>query len=86
VIYKLIIAPAAQEDLKYWNKNDPKKADRIVKLIEAIQEIPYAGIGKPEALKHNWASYWSRRIDREHRIIYRIRDGYLEIARCRYHY
>jgi len=86
VTYKLVIAPAAQDDIRYWNKNNPKKAERIFKIIEAIQDTPYSGIGKPEALKHNWSGYWSRRIDREHRIIYRINGDTLEIVRCRYHY
>lgn len=84
--YKLVIAPEAQADIKYWNKNNPKKVERIVTLLEAIQNNPFQGIGKPEALKHNWTGYWSRRIDRENRIIYRLKNNAVEVVSCRYHY
>ena len=59
---------------------------RINLLIEDIQPHPYAGIGKPEPLKHGLAGYWSRRIDDEHRIVYKQQDDTLLIAQLRYHY
>ena len=47
---------------------------------------PFEGIGEPEPIKHNWAGYWSRRIAREHRIVYRIESEHLYVVQCRYHY
>ncbi|MGB0719593.1 MAG: Txe/YoeB family addiction module toxin [Bdellovibrionales bacterium] len=86
MIYKIRISAEAKKDLQYWEKTDPKKKQRIKDLIKNIAETPFDGIGKPEALKHDWSGFWSRRIDREHRLIYRIKDNAIEIARCRYHY
>ncbi len=51
-----------------------------------IKRNPFSGIGDPEPLKHNWTGYWSRRIDREHRIVYKVTDNAIIIAQCRYHY
>ena len=59
---------------------------RIHQLIAAIEMDPFAGIGKPEPLKHQLAGYWSRRINEEHRLVYRIEDDTLIIIQCRYHY
>ena len=90
MLSKIILAPEAKADLEYWAQKDPrkykKKKERIKTLIQNILDTPYEGIGKPEALKHNWSGFWSRRIDREHRLIYRIRGDAVQIARCRYHY
>jgi toxin YoeB len=60
--------------------------DKVNALIEDIQRNPYRGLGKPERLKRNLAGWWSRRITREHRLVYRVRGGELQIAQCRYHY
>ncbi|MBO1304526.1 Txe/YoeB family addiction module toxin [Enterococcus sp. 669A] len=79
-------SPKAIEDLNYWKKNDVTKVKRIKKLIENIMETPYEGIGKPEPLKFQWSGYWSRRINSEHRLIYKYTDQYIEIAACRFHY
>jgi toxin YoeB len=78
--------PAAFEDLAWWVENDRKKALQIIKLIEAIQRDPFQGIGQPEPLKHDLAGCWSRRIDREHRLVYQILDEKIRILACRYHY
>lgn len=86
MIYKIRFSAEAKEDLEYWAKKDPPKKERIKTLIGNIIETPYAGIGKPEPLKHSWSGYWSRRIDREHRLIYRVSGEVLEIVRCRFHY
>ncbi|MFT7426712.1 MAG: toxin YoeB, partial [Algoriphagus sp.] len=59
---------------------------KINALIKECQRTPFEGIGKPEPLKHELAGAWSRRIDREHRLVYRVKDGALEIAQCRHHY
>ena len=68
-------------DLKFWEKSGNKIfIKKISQLIIAIQENPYSGIGKPEALKHELSGKWSRRIDREHRLIYQIlEDGTIDI-------
>ncbi len=74
------------EDYLYWQKTDKKQLTRINKLIKAIQRSPFDGLGDPEPLRHNWSGYWSRRIDREHRLVYKIVDDQLFIVQCRYHY
>lgn len=82
----LIFASQAWEDYQYWLKHDKKQLNRINKLITACQRQPFEGIGKPEALKHGLAGFWSRRIDNEHRMVYRITQEGLELASLRYHY
>jgi toxin YoeB len=76
----------AWEDYLYWQTQDKKTLKRINQLIQDIDRNGNNGIGKPEALSGNLAGYWSRRIDESNRLIYRIRDGQLEIAQCRSHY
>lgn len=83
---KLIFADAAWEDYLYWQKQDRRMVERINKLIQAVMREPFAGVGKPEPLKHALAGFWSRRITDEHRMVYRIDDGRLLIAQLRYHY
>jgi toxin YoeB len=78
--------PTAFEDLTWWIEQDRKKALKIVKLIEAIQRDPFQGVGEPEPLKHDLAGCWSRRIDREHRLVYEISETRIRILACRYHY
>ena len=73
-------------DYLYWQKSDAKKIKRINELIRAIQRDPFQGIGKPEPLRGNWSGFWSRRIDREHRLIYAFENDSLLIAQCRFHY
>lgn len=79
-------AENAWDDYLYWQSIDKKMLKRINTLIKDIQRHPFDGIGDPEPLKHNWSGYWSRRIDREHRIVYKLIDETLYIAQCRYHY
>ncbi len=76
----------AFEDLAWWIKQDRKKALRIVELVLDIERDPFNGIGKPEPLKHQYAGCWSRRIDQEHRIVYRVLSDKIRILACRYHY
>jgi toxin YoeB len=83
---KLIFADAAWEDYLYWQKQDPRMTERIHKLIQATQREPFAGIGKPERLKHALAGFWSRRITDEHRMVYKIDGEALWLAQLRYHY
>lgn len=65
---------------------DVRVRDKINTLIEDIQRHPFKGLGKPEPLKRNLRGFWSRRITREHRLVYRIEAGVLQIAQCRFHY
>lgn len=83
---KLVFAEQAWDDYLYWHRHDRRTVERIHELIRDIQREPFAGIGKPEPLKHALAGYWSRRITSEHRIVYRVADGALLIAQLRYHY
>jgi toxin YoeB len=76
----------AWDDYLYWQKQDKQILKRINTLIKDTKRQPFTGIGEPEPLKHNWSGYWSRRINREHRIVYKVTDEYLFIAQCRYHY
>ena len=77
---------AAFEDLAWWIKQDRKTALRIVKLIEDVQRDPFKGLGKPEPLKYDFAGCWSRRIDKEHRLVYEVQETKIRILACRYHY
>ncbi len=76
----------ASSDVKYWKTNNKKIIERIKVLIEDIKLHPFIGIGKPEPLKHNLNGYWSRRINSQHRLIYRIENAKIIIIGCRYHY
>ncbi|CAD7721308.1 Toxin YoeB [Xanthomonas hydrangeae] len=82
----LQFADNAWEDYLYWQQTDKKMLKRINELIKAIQRDPFQGIGKPEPLRHALAGYWSRRINDEHRIVYKAENGILLIAQTRYHY
>lgn len=83
---RLIFADDAWEDYLYWQKHDKQMVERINKLIKEIQREPFTGIGKPEALKHALAGFWSRRITDEHRMVYRVEGHALWIAQLRFHY
>jgi len=82
----LSFAPQAWEDYLYWQRTDPKLVERIHELIKDISRNPYSGIGKPEPLKHALQGFWSRRINGEHRIVYRVAQGAILIAQLCYHY
>lgn len=79
-------ASAAWDDYLYWQSANRKQLKRINDLIKNIKRTPFEGIGSPEPLKHNWSGYWSRRIDHEHRLVYKVIDDEIYIAQCRYHY
>jgi toxin YoeB len=82
----LVFADAAWEDYLYWQKQDRRIVERINKLIDETRREPFAGIGKPERLKHALAGFWSRRITDEHRMVYRVEGEALLIAQLRFHY
>ena len=83
---KLIFSDEAWEDYLYWQDTDRSMVRRINQLIKDIRRSPYEGIGKPEPLKHQLAGWWSRRIDAEHRFVYRVIEQAVEIATLRNHY
>ncbi|MCK5163611.1 MAG: Txe/YoeB family addiction module toxin [Desulfobacula sp.] len=83
---RLIFSENAWKDYLYWQKTDKKKLKRINSLIKDIQQNKYKGLGKPEPLKHNLSGYWSRRINNEHRIVYKIDTDAIQIVQLRYHY
>jgi toxin YoeB len=78
--------PEAVVDLKYWKSTDLKKYQKILTLCKQICVCPVSGIGQPEPLKHKWSGCWSRRIDQQHRLIYRFDEETVYIIQARYHY
>lgn len=76
----------AWQDYLYWQKTDKKTLKRINDLIKEVERQPFEGIGSPEPLKHQWTGYWSRRIDKENRLVYKVTETTIIIAQCRYHY
>ena len=76
----------AWEDYLYWQKTDKKMLKKINEILLDIDRHPFEGIGKPEALKHSLSGYWSRRINLEHRCVYRIEANEIQIAQLRHHY
>jgi toxin YoeB len=83
---KLIFSSKAWDNYLDWQKTDKAKVKRINALIKVIQRNPFDGIGKPEPLKHGLSGYWSRRINDEQRIVYKLTEDNLLIAQLRYHY
>ena len=83
---KLVFAEQAWEDYLYWQATDRKLLKRIHTLIQEASRTPFAGSGKLEALNHALSGYWSRRINDEHRMVYRVDSDSLLIAHLRYHY
>lgn len=74
------------EDLSHWVSTDRKLAMRVLDLVEAVRRDPFGGIGKPEPLRHLGSGIWSRRINQEHRLVYRVTDDRIFFAQARYHY
>jgi toxin YoeB len=81
-----VFQPEFIEDLEYWISTDRKMALRIVKLIREILRDPFEGIGKPEPLKYELSGTWSRRLDKEHRLIYLVSSDRIDFLKARYHY
>jgi len=82
----VLFHPNAWEDYCYWVQIGPKRVKRINALIRDIQRSPFDGIGKPEGLRFDLSGCWSRRIDDEHRLVYRVEEGVLHPLSCRHHY
>lgn len=83
---KILFTHEGWDDCLWFQQNDKAGLKRINLLIKAIQRDPFDGVGKPEPLKHNLSGFWSRRITAEHRLVYGIEEGEVQILMCRYHY
>ena len=83
---KIVFHEQAWDDYLYWQEHDPKLLLRLNVLIKESMRTPFAGIGKPEPLRGSLSGWWSRRLNREHRLVYRVQEDQLLIAQCRYHY
>lgn len=83
---RVVWARSALDDFRHFEAKQLKLAARTVALIADIKRDPFRGIGKPEPLRFDYAGCWSRRIDREHRLIYRVEGDVLTILQCRWHY
>lgn len=82
----IIFSKNSWEDYTSWLADDKNMLKKINELIKEIQRTPFEGRGQPEPLKYDLAGFWSRRIDREHRLVYQVLDDRLVIYSCRYHY
>ena len=85
-VFALAWTDHAWEDYLYWQKEDPKILEEINYLLEECQRHPFTGTGKPEPLKNNLSGLWSRRISKEHRLVYLPEDNAIYILACRFHY
>jgi len=83
---KYIFVDESWEDYLYWQKNNKRMLNKINQLLKDISRTPFSGLGKPEPLKYKYQGFWSRRIDDEHRLIYRVTNDEIHIAKCRFHY
>jgi len=82
----LTFSPDAWQEFEYWLEHQPEMAEKIRDLLKDCCRSPFAGLGKPEALKHQLAGCWSRRISREHRMVYRVTEDAILIISVRFHY
>jgi toxin YoeB len=83
---RYIFTDESWEDYLYWQHSDKKKLKKINDLLKEIARSLFDGLGKPEPLKHQYAGFWARRIDEEHRLIYKYEEETIFIAKCRFHY
>lgn len=83
---KIVFMTEAWEDYLYWQQNDKAMLKKLNALIKEAMRTPFEGTGKPEALKENLKGFWSRRINLEHRLVYKVENDAIHILQCRYHY
>ncbi|MCL8012891.1 Txe/YoeB family addiction module toxin [Streptomyces sp. AS02] len=83
---KVAFTSRGRDDYTYWSENDRRMTKRVNKLVADIQRTPFDGIGRPEPLRGDPSGYWSRRIDDEHRLVYKVTETDLVIVQARYHY
>ena len=81
-----VFQPEFLEDLEYWVQTDRKMALRLIKMVREILRDPFEGIGKPEPLKYEFSGAWSRRLNKEHRIVYLVSEDRIDFLKARYHY
>lgn len=81
-----VFATQFRNDLQFWVRKNPKIASKILKMVEATAREPFQGTGKPEPLVQNLSGFWSRRIDKEHRLVYEVTDKQIKFVQCRFHY
>jgi toxin YoeB len=82
---RTVVQPTFFADLQHWVRADSRIAARILELVAEVERDPFRGKGKPEPLKHAWRGHWSRRIDTEHRLIYRVHADHVELVSARDH-
>lgn len=83
---QVTFSPQAKEDFDHWLKTNKYIAKKIIQLIEVTKQDPFKGIGKPETLKHQLSGYWSRRINKEHRLVYSVSENTILILSAKGHY
>lgn len=83
---RYVFVTESWEDYLYWQRTNKKYVKKINDLLKDISRTPFSGIGKPEPLKHKYQGFWSRRIDREHGLIYAVKEDEILIVKCRFHY
>lgn len=83
---KIVVYEEFERDLNLWKEQNKRIVEKIQKLLKAIAKDPFKGIGKPEPLKYQLSGCWSRRINKEHRLVYRVQNEELQLISCRYHY
>ncbi len=87
---KILFSENASEDYSYWKTNDSRMCSKINDLLEQIKQTPFQGIGNPEPLKHKLKGYWSRRINRTHRLVYKVegkgKNQVITVIQLRFHY
>ena len=81
-----VFDPTFREDLKFWVRTNPRTALKVLRLVDAVLRDPFDGLGKPEPLRHQLAGTWSRRIDKENRLVYQVNDDRVYFLAARYHY
>lgn len=84
--YQITISRQAQKDLQYFSKHNQQLFAKIENLIFDLDQNPFSGVGKPEPLKFELSGYWAKRINKEHRLIYKVNKNLITIKSCRFHY
>jgi len=85
-MYKISLSEKVIADMVFFGTSEPKILLKIVQPFDSVMKTPFTGIGEPEALKHKLKGFWSRGIDREHRLVYHVKDETVFITQCRFHY
>ncbi|MDR1982451.1 MAG: Txe/YoeB family addiction module toxin [Holosporaceae bacterium] len=83
---KTVYTSNFKKHFMYWQQHNRKTAERVLLLIKAVENAPFVGIGKPEPLSYTLSGCWSRRINKEHRLVYKIQNDELQLLSCRFHY